>query len=372
MSVAVKLAFFLAALAAALCSSTALGAEPVGRSLIELTGPDGPVQGRLELRTNAAAWLTTDVGAMHAVPLAGVTAHRRVADRFAPLATHTAAARLRSECGPDGAVFASRRYLVVRHAARTPGTFGAKLERTYAAATGWFARHGVRPTEPEFPLIAVVHPDFDSFAEAAAADGAAPSARSVPRALKGYYSPTSNRLSVWEPRGGATPSPLEQEAFESTLIHEAVHQIAFNTGLHHRTGGTPRWVAEGLATALEAPAFLSASGSVKPADRANPGRLRDFRRRPHAEGYLDTLVFGEIGDDLSGRDPLTFYSEAWAFTFFLMHTRGDRYARYLRSVGDLTAASNDDPATRRAAFVQAFGTTPGRLEGEMARFVASL
>ncbi|MFH5802656.1 DUF1570 domain-containing protein [Alienimonas sp. DA493] len=367
-----KIAFVLALLAATLFSGTALGREPrgrptAGRSLIELTGPDGPVRGRLELRTSDAAWLTDDLGALHALPLAGVREFRRVDDCFAPLPTPAAAARLRAESDDDAAVFATRHYLVVRHASRTPGTFGAKLERIYASVTGWFARHGVRPREPEFPLIAVVHPSFASFAAAAAAEGASPSPQSVPRALKGYYSPISNRLSVWEPPGGAGDA-----SFEATLIHEAVHQIAFNTGLHHRTGGTPRWVAEGLATALEAPAFLSAAGSVRPSDRVNPGRLHRFRTEPHADGYLDALVAGPHGDDLIGRDSLTFYGEAWAFTFFLMHTRGDRYARYLRSVGETTAADADDPAARRAAFHAAFGVAPGRLEGELARFVAAL
>ena len=372
MSLVLKIAFLAAGAAAVLCGSTALGKEPAGRSLIELTGPDGPVRGRLELRTARDAWLTDDAGVLHVVPLSRVTAHRRVADRFAPLPARSAAARLREELGPDGAIFQTRHYLVVRHAARTPGSFGTRLERTHAAVVGWFARHGVRPEPAEFPLIAVVHPGFRSFAEAAAADGAAPSAGAVPRALKGYYSPRTNRLRVWEPPGGAASSPAERAAFESTLIHEAVHQIAFNAGLHHRTGGTPRWVAEGLATALEAPAFLSASGSVRPADRVNPGRLRHFRRRPRAAGYLDRLVCGANGDDLSGRDPLDFYAEAWACTFFLMHTRGDHYARYLRTLGETTAADADDPRTRRAAFVKAFGTSPERLEPALDRFVAGL
>ena len=373
MSPVVKLAFLAAALVAVLCGSEALGGPgrpggpPEGRSLIELTGPAGPVRGRLIARTASTAYLLGEAGALRGVPLATVTAHRRVAARFEPLPPRAAAARLRAECGPDGAVFGTRRYLIVRYAARVPGTFGARLERIYAAVTGWFARHGVRTAEPEFPLIAVVHPDFGSFAEAAAADGAARSPAAVPRALKGYYSPGTNRLSVWEPPGGAA-----DPAFDRVLTHEAVHQIAFNGGLHHRTGGTPRWVAEGLATALEAPAFLAPTGPANPADRVNPGRLHGFRTLPHAPGYLEELVCGSAGDDLSGRDPSAFYAEAWALTFFLMHTRGDRYARYLRRLGETTAADADGPAARRAAFTAAFGTTPERLERELGRFVAAL
>ena len=364
----VKLTLLAAAAAAVLCGQTALGAGSDGRgtALIELTLPAGPVRGRLEARTDSAAWLLTPAGRIERVPLAAVTDFRRAAPRFAPLSRREQVAALKKSLGPGGAVFQTRRYLIVRHNSRVPGTFGSRLERTHAAVTGWFTRYGAPPTAAEFPLVAVVLPDFEQFAEVAAAEGVAASPGRVPRGLKGYYSPTTNRLTVWEPPGGAADA-----SFHDTLVHEAVHQIAFNGGLHHRTGGTPRWVAEGLATALEAPAFLSSRGSVNPADRVNPDRLRRFRATAHEPGYLNELVCGEAGDDV-GRDPLGFYADAWALTFFLMHTRGGNYARYLAAIGKTTAAAPDAPADRRAAFVAAFGVPPSRLEAELGRFVAGL
>ena len=359
----VKLALFAAALAVALSGRTALGADG---ALIELTTPAGATRGRLEARTPSTAYLLTPAGRLAAVPLAAVTDFRRAAPRFIPHPARRLAADLKAELGPGGALFRTRHYFVVRHGSRTPGTFGAKLERIYAAVTGWFARHGARPAEPEFPLVAVVLPDFSSFAEVAAAEGLAASPARVPRGVKGYYSPATNRLTVWEPPGGAADA-----GFRDTLVHEAVHQIAFNGGLHHRTGGTPRWVAEGLATALEAPAFLAPRGRTDPADRVNVSRLYRFRSAPHAPGYLDELVCGERGDDIAG-DPLGFYAEAWALTFFLMHTRGGNYARYLAATGETTAADSDGPADRRAAFVASFGVPPARLEGELGRFTDGL
>ena len=338
-----------------------------GRSLIELTTPHGPVRGRLEARTDAAAWLLTPAGVLEQVPLAGVTDFRRLAPRFAPLRRAALAAQLRGEPGPGGAAFQTRHYLVLRHASRTPGTFGAKLERTHAALCGWFARRGVRLSEPEFPLIAVVLPDFESFAAVAAADGVARSPGRVPRSLKGYYSPRTNRLTLWEPPGGAA-----DPRFHATLTHEAVHQLASNGGLHHRTGGTPRWVAEGLATALENPAFLSPAGSTDPRDRVNAARLHRFRAAPRPPGWLEDLVCGEAGDARAAADPSAFYADAWAATFFLMHARGPRYARYLQRLGAKTAADPDGPADRRAEFQAAFGAEPARLEGELGRFVDGL
>ena len=37
-----------------------------------------------------------------------------------------------------------------------------------------------------------------------------------------------------------------------TIIHEAAHQTAFNTGVHTRCGDSPRWLVEGLGTMFEA------------------------------------------------------------------------------------------------------------------------
>ena len=367
----VKLTLLAAALAATLGGRTALGDTPgEGRSLLELTTPAGAVRGRLAARTNSAAYLFAPSGELNTVPLAAVTGYRRLAPHFRPASARAVAGELKKTLGPGGAVFRTRRYVVVRHAGRVGGTFGAELEHIYAAVAGWFARRGVAVREPEFPLVAVVLPDFARFAEVAAADGVARSPDRVPRGLCGYYGPASNRLTVWEPPGGR--GPLDRR-FRDTLTHEAVHQIAFNGGLHHRTGGTPRWVAEGLATALEPPAFLSPTGGRTPADRANAERLAAFRARAgrRESGYLDDLVCGPRGDDV-GADVPAFYAESWALTFYLMNARGGAYARYLRATGEKTAADPDDPAARRADFRAAFGTTPRRLEPAVEAYLAAL
>src|SRR5262245_20690259 len=37
-----------------------------------------------------------------------------------------------------------------------------------------------------------------------------------------------------------------EAGLKDTMIHEATHQVAFNTGLHSRLGCNPKWVVEGL------------------------------------------------------------------------------------------------------------------------------
>lgn len=66
-------------------------------------------------------------------------------------------------------------------------------------------------------------------------------------AVGGHYEPDTNRLVMFDFRGrrgqAATPERLNTIA----LVHEATHQLTFNTGLLDRRGDVPLCVSEGLA-----------------------------------------------------------------------------------------------------------------------------
>src|SRR5262249_7000897 len=108
-----------------------------------------------------------------------------------------------------------------------------------------------------------------------------------------------------------------EASLKDTMIHEATHQAAFNTGLHSRIGETPKWVVEGLATVFEAPGIRNSGASANPKMRINRERFVWFgnfvrsRRKPQSlEAFLS-------GDDLFKSDALDAYSQAWALSFFL-------------------------------------------------------
>ena len=46
----------------------------------------------------------------------------------------------------------------------------------------------------------------------------------------------------------------------STIVHEATHQIAFNSGLHQRLSDCPKWFSEGVAMYCETPDLKSSEG----------------------------------------------------------------------------------------------------------------
>ena len=68
-------------------------------------------------------------------------------------------------------------------------------------------------------------------------------------------------------RGGSSAAHINQvlsqpaaERTVATIVHEATHQLAYNTGLQTRYAGNPMWVSEGIAVYFETPDLDSARG----------------------------------------------------------------------------------------------------------------
>ena len=86
--------------------------------------------------------------------------------------------------------------------------------------------------------------------------------------IYGYYNMESNRMIMYDLAGVAASRPgrtvgLAQinqflagpnaSGMVSTIVHEATHQIAFNSGLHQRLSDCPKWFSEGIAMYCETP-----------------------------------------------------------------------------------------------------------------------
>ena len=97
---------------------------------------------------------------------------------------------------------------------------------------------------------------------------------------------------------------------DGTVIHEATHQVAFNTGVHSRLASHPRWAVEGLATVFEAEGIRVRHDLTSPIDRINRERylwFQDYasnRRRAHS---LGSFVSDDRAFEQSAMDA---YSEA--------------------------------------------------------------
>ncbi len=106
-----------------------------------------------------------------------------------------------------------------------------------------------------------------------------------------------------------------QRINRAKTIHEACHELSFNSGIQKRGVDYPFWLSEGLATSFEE--------TDSPA-RINRGRLAVFlkARNSHQMIPLKTLISRQPGAHVTIATLSTYYGESWAlFYYFYGHDR---------------------------------------------------
>jgi len=304
---------------------------------------------------------------------------------FTPLASEALGRQLLKELPAGFDVYVTHHYVICYNTSREYAAWcGALFERLYKGFTNYWSRKGLKLEEPRFPLVAVVFNSRQSYAQYAKAE-----LGDAADSIVGYYSLRTNRITMCDltgiqslRSGGDRRSNAAQinqmlarpEAEQSvaTIIHEATHQIAFNSGLQTRFADIPLWVSEGLAVFFETPDLQSARG-WRTIGALNEGRLAQFRQylrtRPHSS--LKSL----ISDDKRIRDTraaLDAYAEAWALNYFLLHHYPRQYVEYLKMLSEKPQLVWDEPSTRIEDFQKAFGANLGQLDDEFVRYVQKL
>ncbi len=341
--------------------SPSLATEP-GGWLLEITLRGRKIEGK------PVAWSTSEVvllgrdGRLWAFPPEEAVDFRKVSERFQPYSPSEFRAALLRELGPGYDVSGTGHYLVA-HPAGQRDQWAGRFEELYRAFVRHFAVRGFAPREPPCPLIGIVCRNQRDFLRYAAAQG-------IPAGpgVLGCYANESNRIVLFDAGGGASRN-ADWRQNASVVLHEATHQVAFNTGIHSRLTPPPVWVAEGLAMLFEAPGVWNSNEATRPNSRINQARLDDFknlvapRHRP------------ELLSDLIRRDrwfqtsPRAAYAEAWAFTFFLNEAHPRQYAEYLARTVRRPPLQPYTAAQRTADFTIVFGENWHLLEARFLRFM---
>ena len=144
------------------------------------------------------------------------------------------------------------------------------------------------------------------------------------RAVGGQYDLETNRLVSFDNRPADRANVDRAErANLVALVHEATHQLTFNTGLLRRAGDVPRCISEGLAMYAE---VRRPSGRSMPG-QPNPGRVEALAlARTQGVAWLpvakllteDPLLEGDSGDDAQQAA----YGQSWLLVHDLMQTPG--------------------------------------------------
>ena len=360
-----------------------------GRSLIEVTTDQDSYAGRLIAMDNDNCWMVERDGRLNELEVKQLKSFKRVKPKFEPYSTIDLKSRLRDEFGREYEIFQRGVYMVVARKGRGK-EFANVLNDVYGIVQREFRVRDFKIEPPEFPLVAIVFSTKDEYIDYATNEGT----KGISAAL-GYYKRESNRVALYENQnvtlnpnqgirqrlslGPKTIGPLNirqpQSVFPAietnlrdTLIHEAVHQVAFNLKIHSRIGNDPRWVIEGLATLFEASGVRDRASKYDFATRVNRERYVTFgnfakqRREPKSLRHF-------VGtEDLFADSLLDAYAQAWALSFFLFETRGVEYAKYLKSIATRNVLKDYTEDDRLEHFEAAFGDVDD-LEVDFLRYI---
>ncbi len=257
---------------------------------------------------------------------------------------------------------------------------GEMYEGLYRKFHNFWRSKKIELEEPRFPLVAIVFNTKEAYL--------AYSEREIgetAKALIGYYNMQTNRMISFDLTGAAgvaggarlNSTQLINQAFaqpgaERTLatnVHEAVHQLSFNTGLQVRLADCPLWFSEGMAMFFETPDVNNARGGAT-VGKINPHNFQLFAsylpRRP--ADSLTTLITDDsrLKNSSTASDA---YSESWALTYFLLKAKPKQYVAYLQDLQKLKPLEDTPPRDRISMFKRNFGDDLQDLDKEFITFM---
>lgn len=288
---------------------------------------------------------------------------RKVSSTFNSYSAAEMRAALERELRGKLVITGTGHYLV----AHPPGKedWAQRFEELYRSCVHYFGLRQMRVREPAFPLVAVVWERQADFMRAASQDGS-----QVSPDVLGFYSPTTNRVMLYDSNHGRRKRGFSEN--DATIIHEATHQMAFNTGVHNRFSPTPRWLGEGLGTMFEARGVWNWRDYPDRRDRINRGQLAIYRAWLKQGRKAGDFAHVVGSDRMFLVNPTAAYAEAWAWVFFLTETRPRQFAEYVRRVASRGDFETYSAAQRLSDFSTYFGTDLRMLEKHCLNFIAGL
>ena len=336
----------------------------------------------VEYKDGSVLLLTPD-GRLWALQSEDVVSLEPTDEVMTPLTSEEIYDQFQSQLPPGFLVHKTKHYVLVHNTSPAYVKWvGELFERLHRGFYNYWKSQRVRLDEPRFPLVAVVFSDKASYLQYAERE-----IGKSAKAMIGYYNLNTNRMISYDltgiagllPRGqpaSRVPSSrlinqiLSQPQAErtvATIVHEAVHQISYNSGLQTRLADNPRWVSEGLAMYFESPDFSNATGWSM--GKVNYYNLRKFLTYlPRRNETLATL----IADDnrLTQAATAQFgYPESWALTYFLIKTKKKEYAAYLQELARLEPLGETTPRERIDMFKKHFGEDLQQLDRKFIQYM---
>ncbi len=255
---------------------------------------------------------------------------------------------------------------------------GGLLEKVYSEFHSFFAESAaIRLRQSEGPLPVIILSNEKDFQEFASRQHPEVNFEDTP----GYYSVRENIILLRDPFPGSefrTSSELRRQMARiprqiSTIVHEAVHQLAFNSGLQTRMADNPVWLSEGLALWFEPPAAKS------PLLWSKPGQVNAVLQPAFAKFERNRKATIPLADllqnDQAFLDPATMpvaYAESWGLVSWLIRHERQGFDRFLLSVGSRKPLIQISPEERLLEFEQSIQKSLNEIERSMISYAAKL
>ncbi|MBN2291906.1 MAG: DUF1570 domain-containing protein [Pirellulales bacterium] len=347
-----------------LSASTAIAGSKSFEGMIEVTVDDREFEGRPLAWDEEVVHLLGRDGRFLSFDPKKVKEFRQTGQQFRPYSTSKIRSMLLRELGSGFEVTGTSHYMVA-HRKGQRDKWAERFEDLYRSFVRYFSVRGFKLEEPSFPLIAVVCRNQNEFMRLTAEQGVP-----VGRGILGFYSLKSNRITLFD-RGENGSMSHGWQTTGSTIIHEATHQLAFNTGINSRYSPPPLWVAEGLATLFEAPGVYDSSAYRSRDDRINRVRFTDFKKIPRTKnGELPIALVAS--DGLFHSRPDISYAESWAMTFYLVETQPRRFMKYLKKTVGHRPFTKCASKQRIKDFTSVFGTDWRMFDAQFMRYMNEL
>jgi hypothetical protein len=290
-------------------------------------------------------------------------AYRKLSSTFQSYSPSDLRERLSRELGKSFEVSNTGHFLVANPRGQRD-VWSTRFEKLYNGFKYYFSVRGFNISEPEFPLVAIIWSNQDEFLRYATSDGA-----KIGPGTLGYYSSKSNRITLFDTSNGSDGDAWQQNA--DTIIHEATHQTAFNTGVHRRFAETPRWVVEGLAMMFEARGVYDSRRYSTQKERYNAGRLAQFKQMApeRRSAALQALV---SSDRMFDSDVQAAYACSWVLSFYLVENQPQKYSKYLKKLAERAPFEAYPAAARTADFASTFEPNFTVLEKRLTKFINDL
>lgn len=335
------------------------------------------VEGRIVVEAaDGGIMLQTRAGHLHSITPKVEIAREDTGKPYLPYTADEMATELLQQFGDGFHIHQTDNYVICTNTSETYSKWcGILFERLAAGFLRQWEKSDLNLHQPKSPLVAIIFRSQQQFSEFATQDEGPELA-----AAQGYYSIRSNRMVMFDltsaDRTAVTSGSdiarrlAMKPANVSTVVHEATHQIAFNTGLHTRYADNPLWLTEGMAMYFETPDLRSPKG-WKTAGRINLSRLKIFKDYVSKRRKPDSLT-AMLQDNDSFQEPGSIhdaYAEAWAFSYFLMKTYREKYIEYLKLIQAKPRLAWDSKEQRVQDFTTAIGKSPEKLNTEFERYM---